>query len=309
MSIYDIKEILSSKPHNPHYLKRYIWFIEYCQKANKDYIGYTEKHHICPQAKDLFPEYKSLRKHPWNCVVLTPRQHLIAHFILVKIYPDSQSSKFALWKMFQGRKDLRRYTKIYEQAKIHNASLTKERNKRLVEEGKHNLQGDSNPSRRLVKEGKHHWQTKEYSEYKSKHEKEKYENGDHPFFGERNPSRRLVKEGKHPWQGSKHQKEWNDKRVAEGIHNWQGDGTQQKELNEKRIRDGTHNFLGMINCVDPHGNDVMISKEEYKSQQSDNKEDWIYVHRNSKEGHKRKGIEFINYRKKKNDTLTPSIKL
>jgi hypothetical protein len=74
MTIYAIDNILSSKPHNSHYLKRYIWFIESCRILNEDYIGYTEKHHICPKAKDLFPEYKSLKKHPWNKVVLTPRQ-------------------------------------------------------------------------------------------------------------------------------------------------------------------------------------------------------------------------------------------
>ena len=50
----DIYSILASKPHNPHYLNRYITFITECQLKNLNYNGYTEKHHICPKAKDMF---------------------------------------------------------------------------------------------------------------------------------------------------------------------------------------------------------------------------------------------------------------
>ena len=53
----DIYSILSSKPHNPHYLNRYITFIEQCQQKNVDYHGYVENHHICQKADDMFPEY------------------------------------------------------------------------------------------------------------------------------------------------------------------------------------------------------------------------------------------------------------
>jgi hypothetical protein len=99
MTIYAINEILSSKSHNPHYLNRYIRFIEGCREVNEDYTGYTEKHHICPQAKDLFPEYKSLKKHSWNLVALTPRQHFIAHRLLWKTYPEMKSMQQAFFLM------------------------------------------------------------------------------------------------------------------------------------------------------------------------------------------------------------------
>jgi hypothetical protein len=82
----DIYSILSSKPHNPHYINRYITFIEQCQQKNVGYEGYVERHHICPRAKDMFPEYEDFRLHPWNCAILTPRQHDIAHTFLWKIY-------------------------------------------------------------------------------------------------------------------------------------------------------------------------------------------------------------------------------
>lgn len=83
----DIREILESKPHNPHHLNRYIKFIEYCK--NQEFSGYTENHHICPKAKDLFPEHKDAQ---WNYVSLTARQHILAHLMLWKVYGGSQTT-------------------------------------------------------------------------------------------------------------------------------------------------------------------------------------------------------------------------
>lgn len=81
-----IKYILASRPHNPHYLNRYIRFITACQAKNIEYQGYTELHHICPKAEDMFPEFSSFSDNPWNCAKLTARQHYIAHLMLYKIY-------------------------------------------------------------------------------------------------------------------------------------------------------------------------------------------------------------------------------
>ncbi|HET8686335.1 MAG TPA: hypothetical protein VFM18_06685, partial [Methanosarcina sp.] len=85
MSNVDIYSILSSKPHNKHYLNRYFNFIQQCCQANslktKEELGYTEKHHICP--KSIFPEHKKFRSNKWNKAVLTARQHFIAHWMLV----------------------------------------------------------------------------------------------------------------------------------------------------------------------------------------------------------------------------------
>jgi hypothetical protein len=81
-----IKYILASRPHNPHYLIKYINFITACQTKNNGYKGYTEQHHICPKADDMFPEFTSFIGNPWNCAKLTPRQHYIAHLMLYKIY-------------------------------------------------------------------------------------------------------------------------------------------------------------------------------------------------------------------------------
>lgn len=108
MNIY---EILSTKPFNKHYLDRYIKFIKSCQVKNSNIVGYTEKHHICPKAKDMFPEYKNIKKHNWNYVVLTARQHFIAHILLWKVYRNKSMtlSLYLMTKLNDGRINSKTY--------------------------------------------------------------------------------------------------------------------------------------------------------------------------------------------------------
>lgn len=81
-------ELLKTKPHNAHYLNKYINFIKACKIANESLVNeYTEKHHIAPKAKDLFPEEANNSK---NLIYLTARQHIIAHIMLWKAYGGSQ---------------------------------------------------------------------------------------------------------------------------------------------------------------------------------------------------------------------------
>ena len=88
--------LLKTKPHNKHYLNRYFKFINKCILKNSLIeIEYCEKHHILPKSKDMFPEFASLKKHPWNCATLTFRQHLLAHYMLMKAYNvQSQTLSF-----------------------------------------------------------------------------------------------------------------------------------------------------------------------------------------------------------------------
>lgn len=77
MTSKTIYNTLSSKPHNTHYLTRYIKFIE-----NRNIIRvleYKENHHILPIS--ICPEYAKVT---WNKIFLTPREHLIAHYIFAK---------------------------------------------------------------------------------------------------------------------------------------------------------------------------------------------------------------------------------
>ena len=109
----DIYSILSSKPHNPHYLNRYITFIQQCQLKNKDFKGYTENHHICPRA--IFPLYKNFSKNPWNKATLTARQHFIAHMMLWKLYKNrSMTRAFGMMSSYY----LIKKSRLYETIKL-----------------------------------------------------------------------------------------------------------------------------------------------------------------------------------------------
>jgi hypothetical protein len=117
-----IQTILTSRPHNKHHLSRYIRFIQACSKE-QIVSDYTEDHHICPKALDMFPEYASFKDHPWNRVVLTYRQHLIAHKMLHKAYGKSQT--MALWSMLNidAGNEMRVNSKFYETVRREFVSL------------------------------------------------------------------------------------------------------------------------------------------------------------------------------------------
>src|SRR5210317_797004 len=100
-----IYSILASKPHNKHYMSRYIRLIEAYNDSTEG-----EKHHICPKAKDMFPEYTNLVENPWNKILLPTRAHRLAHLILAKAFPDVLSQSYSAVKFF--RKDIN--SKLYE---------------------------------------------------------------------------------------------------------------------------------------------------------------------------------------------------
>ena len=99
----------------------------------------------------------------------------------------------------------------------------REKQNKLVKEGKHNLQGNSNPN----KDGRN--------------AKTAMANGNHINLTN-NPSIWRSEQGIHHWQNGKSPNaggKLNKKLIEQGTHNFLG-----SELNAKRIKEGTHNFLG-----------------------------------------------------------------
>lgn len=92
----NIEELSTTKPHNPHFLRRYLKFIEQCRVSAKG--DYIEMHHILPKANDLFPEHKKSKQ---NIIALSPREHFICHMMLWKAYGGSQA--YAFWAMVNGQ--------------------------------------------------------------------------------------------------------------------------------------------------------------------------------------------------------------
>lgn len=94
-------------------VSRYIRYIQ--SRPNQKIKGVTHWHHILPKAKDMFPEYKSLKTFSWNGVHLTPREHFIAHWMLSKIFPGTSQTR-AFYHMTNVMQ--RRRSKDYEQLKL-----------------------------------------------------------------------------------------------------------------------------------------------------------------------------------------------
>lgn len=66
---------------------------------------YYEAHHIQPKSFGGKGDGRNT-VHP-NIVLLTPKEHYIAHLLLVAIYPNSPAMHKALWNMCNVKKDLR----------------------------------------------------------------------------------------------------------------------------------------------------------------------------------------------------------
>jgi hypothetical protein len=70
---------------NQHYLNRYLRFIDALKNQSID--GYSEKHHIIPRSMGGGDELS-------NIIVLTLRQHYIAHWMLWKTYGGKMAVAF-----------------------------------------------------------------------------------------------------------------------------------------------------------------------------------------------------------------------
>lgn len=70
-------------------------YITFCldRNQNKRIKGKTSLHHILPQAKSCFPEFKDLKAHTWNGTHLMYSDHYIAHAMFCDaVFNDSQLS-------------------------------------------------------------------------------------------------------------------------------------------------------------------------------------------------------------------------
>lgn len=76
---------------------------------------YYEAHHIIPKCMGGEGKAKDIN-HP-NIILLTAKEHYIAHLLLHTIYPDDKKLRYALWAMINGMGTKRRYkssARIYE---------------------------------------------------------------------------------------------------------------------------------------------------------------------------------------------------
>lgn len=67
------------------YTKWYWSIIEKALLRKSDPSVITERHHILPKGKYMYPEFRSLKIHKWNGVNLTLREHFVCHLLLTKM--------------------------------------------------------------------------------------------------------------------------------------------------------------------------------------------------------------------------------
>ncbi len=81
----------------------------------------------------MFPEYFSFAKHPWNCAVLTARQHFIAHIILWKVYANVASVTYAAYRLNHNQKSSKLYEIIKKDFVASQRNRTKEQHRNMPE--------------------------------------------------------------------------------------------------------------------------------------------------------------------------------
>lgn len=97
---------------------------------------YYEAHHIIPLCMGGTGFTSQWKKHP-NIVLLTAREHFIAHKLLVEIYPDNKKLFYGLWMMYCYKNEYqeRNYnysSTEYERNKIIRAKLVSEEKKGMI---------------------------------------------------------------------------------------------------------------------------------------------------------------------------------
>lgn len=111
-----IKQIISKlktiKNYDPEYLGKYVDFL----LEDRIYPDGThlEKHHILPES--LFPEYRKKSIHPWNFKKISGADHVQAHLLLFRAFPDNSSMAHA-YRQMVGRFDINTDPEVYNEAR------------------------------------------------------------------------------------------------------------------------------------------------------------------------------------------------
>jgi len=90
-----ITALLLQKNPEVSWLQDYLHYIETTPSANSNEI--RELHHILPSC--MFPEFRNLKKYPWNAKSFHPADHLISHYYLYKTFPKKKELIFAFYNM------------------------------------------------------------------------------------------------------------------------------------------------------------------------------------------------------------------
>jgi len=98
------------------------------QNRKKEKNTYYEAHHIVPKCLGGTGSYSKNKPHS-NIILLTGREHFIAHLLLHKIYPKNRPLLYACWRMCNMQTKLREHHKpsarTYEEIKANISKTNK----------------------------------------------------------------------------------------------------------------------------------------------------------------------------------------
>ena len=123
-----ICELLVGKGFDPKLTKRYFSILTKIEESEIKEPEQTHKHHILP--KSLFPEYSCFTENPWNCAVLTPRQHFVVHWILAKAETKTYQMSTAFFYMCGGSDNKFLMSRGIVTSRMYDASLKLYRERR-----------------------------------------------------------------------------------------------------------------------------------------------------------------------------------
>lgn len=119
---------------NKHYLNRYINFLKSIQNKERE-LDYSEGHHIIPKS---FIKNKEI-------ILLTAREHYIAHHILARIFTNNYGRKmtYAFGKIIYDNKHGKITARIYEEHRLlrHKFGHSEETKKKISEKSIKNNNG------------------------------------------------------------------------------------------------------------------------------------------------------------------------
>ena len=243
--------------------------------------SYYESHHIIPEhfyinrSRDGDSGWiQGNPESPENKVLLTFREHRLCHLLLRKMLPENTNKQgiyLAAFLMTTRKNEHNQYesisSRLYETVKIEAAKANSEKDTSK-------WSGDNHWSRRepelfaqifrdiqnnLVNNGEHFFQSPNHPNKNGSCVRKAIENKTHVNFTENNPSKIRSKNGTHQMfrreDGSSIGNDANNKRLANGTHNWLG-----PEMNQSRIDSGTHNWLGSTQ------NEKMLAEGTHPSQ-------------------------------------------
>lgn len=209
--------------------------------------GVNEKHHILPRSCGGNDDES-------NIVLLPLRAHFICHILLTKFYEGKHRQKmiFALRCMMNN--DNHRITsKQYETFRTEHSRIVSEQQNERLARGDHpfvDREAASRRNKKLVSEGRHNLQGPEQN-------RKNVEAGIHPFLDREAASERAKKrlrDGSHHFLNSDHQSKAGKACLAKGRHNFQGPNTNKRRWARWRRDNGRDPLPGDELWLDDQAN-------------------------------------------------------